>query len=356
MTRGAQQMKIGNKDIEREKSESFIIAEAGVNHEGNMDTAKLMIEKAAQAGADAIKFQTYKAETLSTRTAPSYWDTRKESTTSQFELFKKFDSFWEDECKELALHCKKWKIHFMSTPFDSESASFLKELMPVYKVASADITNVPLLKQIASYRKPIFISTGASTFQEIKDAIATIENDGNKDIAVLHCVLSYPTQFADANLKRITHLKQEFPSNIIGYSDHTLPDKSMTVLTAAAALGARIIEKHFTLDKTKKGNDHYHAMDPTDLAVFKQNMTILSQILEKDSAEPVEAEKAAIKFARRSVVAKRMIKKGEMILETMLICKRPGTGISPKEMHKLIGRRAKEDIPEDEIIDWGKIE
>lgn len=345
-------MKINNTLISRDGSNIYLIAEAGVNHGGDIELAKKMIKDAAEAGADAIKFQTYKAGKLASKNSPAYWDQTKEKSDSQYQLFKKYDKFWVDEYKILADYCKECGIDFMSTPFDSESAEFLNELMPAYKIASADLTNHPFLKQIARYGKPIILSTGASTIGEIDEAVRVIEEEGNQNIALLHCVLSYPTKDEDAHLAMITHLKEVFPKYVIGYSDHTVPDPSMMALNTSAFLGARIIEKHFTYDKTLEGNDHYHAMDAEDIKVFKNNMEIFQAVLGQKEKEPLEAEKQAIKFARRSLVANCDIIEGTVITEDMLTWKRPGTGISPKYMDLVIGRKASKNIQEDDILVW----
>jgi len=218
----------------------YIIAEAGVNHEGDMKLAKRLINEAKEGGAHAIKFQTYKAETIASKNSPSYWDLNQEPTTSQYELFKKYDKFWKKEFEELKNYCDKAGIEFLSTPFDIESAKFLSELMDVFKISSSDITNKPFIEYICDFGKPIILSTGASCLNEIKEAVSWIETKGNQ-VALLHCVLNYPTKDTDANLGMIKGLYKAFPNHIIGYSDHTLP-KDMKVLEIAHLLGAKIIE------------------------------------------------------------------------------------------------------------------
>ena len=255
----------------------YIIAEAGVNHEGNMETAKRLIREAKEGGADAIKFQTYKAETLASKDSPSYWDTTKEPTMSQFELFKKHDKFWKKEFIQLKNYCDEVDIEFLSTPFDMESANFLNELMPVFKISSSDLTNKPFIKYMASFGKPIILSTGASDLSEVYEAVSWIE-EFNVPYALLHCVLNYPTLDQNANLGMIPALKKAFPDVLIGYSDHTLP-KDMKTLETATLLGSLIIEKHFTHDKTLTGNDHYHAMDKEDLKIFLNKLEIQLQLL-----------------------------------------------------------------------------
>lgn len=352
-------IKINNKKIS-ETSKPFIIAEAGVNYYDiakkenikPLEAAKLMIREAANAGADAIKFQTYKAENLASKYSPAYWDLTKENTKSQYELFKKYDEFGEKEYQELARYANHNNIIFISTPFDEKAVNIVYKLAPVFKIASADITNFPLLRYIAKGHKPIFLSTGASTIKEIKEALDIIKKEGNNQIILLHCILNYPTKYKDANLRMITCLKKTFPDYLIGYSDHTLPDQNMLVLMTAVLLGAKVIEKHFTLDKSLSGNDHYHAMDPVDLKKLVKNLKFLEMILGKKKKEPLKCELSSIKYARRSIVAKLNIPRDTKISNKMIICKRPGTGISPKFLEKIIGRKSKRTIKKDEIIIW----
>jgi N-acetylneuraminate synthase len=336
------------------------MAEAGVNYYDiakkeniePIDAAKLMIKAAADAGTDAIKFQTYKAEKLASKYSPAYWDMTEENTKSQYELFKKYDKFGEREYKELAKYAREKNIIFMSTPFDKEAVDFLDALMPVFKISSSDITNIPFIKYIAEKGKPIFLSTGASTIDEIKEAVSTIEKEGNDQTVIMHCILNYPTKYEDANLGMIRHLKRVFPDYLVGYSDHTLPDSCMSVLTTAVLLGAKCIEKHFTLDKSLKGNDHYHSMDPEDLKRFIDNLELLEKIIGKEIKEPLKSELSARKYARRSIVAKIDIPGDTIITEDMLTFKRPGTGISPKFLEKVIGKKVKRDIGKDKVIEW----
>lgn len=333
----------------------YLIAEAGVNHEGNMETAIKMIEEAALAGADAIKFQTYKAEKISSKNSPAYWDLNKEATTSQYELFKKYDSFNEEEYIKLAKACKENNIDFLSTPFDFEAANFLNPLMKAFKISSSDLSNTPFLRHIANFNKPVILSVGASTTSEIFNAVEVLESMGSKDISLLHCILSYPTTYENANLQLIGDLIRLFPNYKIGYSDHTLPDESMMVLSAAYLNGAQIIEKHFTLDKTLSGNDHYHAMDPMDIRKFKNNINLLKSLFKDSYVRPLECEKNARVFARRSIVAAKNINQGQEFRPEHFTFKRPGTGIPPQFVDTLIGRRAKEEVLEDQIITWDTV-
>ena len=338
----------------------FLIAEIGVNfydiaekeNISDIDAAKLMIDEAKACGVDAVKFQSYKAETLVSRNSPAYWDLSEEPATSQFELFKKFDKFGPDEYRELAQYCKEVGIVFLSTPFDFDSVDYLDEFLDVYKISSSDITNIPFIKYVASKNKPILLSTGASTLKEIKNAVNAIEEVSNANVAIMHCVLSYPTSYEDANLLMIKDLAENFPDYEIGYSDHTKPDENMLVLTAAYNYGATIIEKHFTLDKTLKGNDHYHAMDCQDVIKFKDNIRFISKINGRKNKQPLICESSARREARRSIVASKNIKKGESITMENITFKRPGTGISPVDIDQVIGKQATEDILEDTLISY----
>lgn len=331
-------------------SKPYIIAEVGVNHEGSINTAKRLIDEAMEGGADAVKFQSYKAETLASKNSPSYWDTAKEPTKSQFELFKKHDKFWKSEMIELKKYCDEVKIEFMSTPFDIESADFLNELMDVYKISSSDITNKPFIEYLCNFNKPIILSTGASHLYEIQEAVYWIKKFGNP-LALLHCVLNYPTLDKNSNLGMILGLKSAFPDNIIGYSDHTLPN-DMDVCMIATLLGSKIIEKHFTHDKNLQGNDHYHAMDKEDLKNFRNKLNKTFEILGSFDVEALSAEEISRNNARRSLVANRSIPMGKIIASGDLTFKRPAHGISPKYIDEVVGKKAIKDISEDDIIQW----
>jgi len=335
---------------EKKLYKPYVIAEIGVNHEGDMPTAKRLIDEAKDGGADAVKFQSYKAHTIASKHSPSYWDTTKEPTTSQYELFKKHDSFWIDEMAELKEYSDVVGIEFMSTPFDIESANFLNNMMDVFKISSSDITNKPFIEYICDFNKPIILSTGASNLYEIQEAVSWIEKKGNS-LALLHCVLNYPTPDENANLGMILDLKTKFPDKIIGYSDHTLP-KDMKVLEMATLLGSVIVEKHFTYDKTLQGNDHYHAMDKHDLKLFRKNIEQTFEILGSFNVEALDDEEPARINARRSLVADKSIKKGKIIEKIDLTFKRPAHGISPKFIDEVLGKRASLNIEEDIVLKW----
>ncbi len=348
-------VQIGEKILSPE-SMPYIIAEIGVNHEGSLSKAKELIELAHEGGADAVKFQTYKAERLASKTSPAYWDLRKEPTTSQYELFKKYDRFGEKEYELLAEHCRQMGIHFLSTPFDLEAVDFLAPLVPCMKIASADITNVPLLRKVAGLGKPVLLSTGASTLAEIDMAVAELEAAGCKSLVLLHCVLNYPTAYDHAHLNMIHGLARAFPRLLMGYSDHTLPDPGMVILTAAYLKGARVIEKHFTFDKNLPGNDHYHAMDVNDLKRFKANLALLRKAEGLDHKAPLPEEAPARRNARRSLVLKRPVAQGATLTEEMLICLRPAFGVSPIHWDEVIGRKVAASLEKDHILTWSDLE
>jgi len=328
----------------------YIIAEAGVNHEGDMDLARRLIDEAKEGGADAIKFQTYKAETIASKNSPAYWDLNKEPSQSQYKLFKKYDKFWKKEFEALKIHCDQTGIEFLSTPFDLESATFLADLMDVFKISSSDITNKPFIEFICNFKKPIILSTGASDMSEVEEAVAWVDGKGNT-LALLHCILNYPTEDENANLAMICDLIKQFPGRTIGYSDHTLP-KNMKTLETAVLLGASILEKHFTHDKSLPGNDHYHAMDKEDLITFNQNLDHLFALLGENKKRSVPSEEPARKNARRSLVAQHNIPVGKSIELEDVIWKRPASGISPRELEKILGKQVNKDIRADSILLW----
>ena len=344
--------------------EFALIAEIGVNYydmakkEGisNMEAAKWMVYEAKKAGIHAVKFQTYKAKTLAAKESPSYWDTAEESVTSQYELFQKFDSFGYKEYKELAGYCKEQGIEFLSTAFDLESADYLDGLMDVYKISSSDLNNRPFVEYQAKKGKPILLSAGASNAEEIDAALGCIRKYNQQPIVLMHCVLEYPTPYAHANLNKIVSLKERYPDLVIGYSDHTKPDACADVIKTAYNLGAQVVEKHFTLDKSLPGNDHYHAMDPKDAGRILEGIAFLHSIRGRYDLSCLESEQPARQNARRSLISMVEIKKGTPIGESMLTFKRPGTGIHPEDMEKLIGKRAKQDISEDMVLQWGMFE
>ncbi|MGO3708363.1 MAG: N-acetylneuraminate synthase family protein [Mesonia hippocampi] len=337
----------------KELHKPYIIAEIGVNYEGSMELAKRLVDEAKEGGADAVKFQTYKADTIASKESPAYWDLNEEPTTSQHELFMKHQGFWVDEMTELKNYCDSVDIEFMSTPFDVESATFLNDLMDVFKISSSDLTNKPFIEYMCSFGKPIILSTGASSLGEIAEAVSWIDKYGNP-LALLHCVLNYPTPDENANLGMILDLKTRFPDKLIGYSDHTLP-KDMKVCEIATLLGSVITEKHFTHDKTLPGNDHYHAMDKEDLKVFRKNLDRTFNILGGFKVEALEAEATSRREARRSLVAAKNIPEGKIIDKDDLTFKRPAHGISPMHIDEVIGKKALKEIKDDMVIKWNML-
>ena len=336
-----------------EGSEPYVIAEIGVNHEGSLETAKRLIELAREGGAHCAKFQSYKAETLASRHSPAYWDTTKEPAQSQYKLFQRYDSFGPDEYRELAQHCERVGIDFLSTPFDLDAVEFLDPLVETFKIASGDITNLPLLRGVAGRGKPVLLSTGASTLVEIDTAIRELREGGCRDICLLHCILNYPTLAEHAHLSMITGLRRSYPEAVIGYSDHTHPSECMSSLVSAYLLGARVIEKHFTHDKSLPGNDHYHAMDVEDLRRLMARLRKVRVLLgPSDHKAPIPTESPARRYARRSIVLNQGVDEGCILSAGMLTCKRPGTGISPLHWDEVVGRFTTRDLEEDTPLQW----
>ena len=339
-------LKIGDKLIGEEEP-CFIIAEAGVNHNGSVELAKKLIDAAKDAGADAVKFQTFKAENVVVKDAQKA-EYQKETTGegSQYEMIKKLE-LTEEGFRELADYAEKKDIMFLSSPFDKESVDLLYELdVPAFKVGSGEITNFPLLRYIAKKRKPIILSTGMSTLGEIEEALDVIRSEGVEDIILLHCVSNYPARIEDVNLRAIETLKQAFKLPV-GFSDHTL---GIIVPIAAVALGACVIEKHFTLDRNLPGPDHRASLEPDELKEMVKAIREVEKALGNGIKKPTKEEKEIKKVARKSIVAKVDIPEGAIITEDMLDVKRPGTGIEPKYLKFIIGRKAKEDIKKDDVI------
>ena len=333
------------------KDKVFIIAEAGVNHNGKLTLAKKLVDAAKQAGADAVKFQTFKTENLVSGQAPLavYQKNNKQNRAkNQRELIKALELPFGEFIK-LKNHCDRKKILFLSTPFDFESADFLEKLgISFYKIPSGDIDNLPFLQHIAQKRIPIILSTGMSYLKEVKEAVNAIYKTGNRDLALLHCTTEYPTPFHEVNLKAIDTLKKIF--NVpVGYSDHTL---GIEVAVAAAARGSRIIEKHITLDHNMKGPDHKASLEPSQFQAMVGSIRHIEAALGNGIKAPTASEKKNIPVARKSLVALERIEKGEKTTYRKISFKRPGSGISPKELHRVIGRTAKVSIPKDHLILW----
>ena len=345
------------------KNKLYLIAEMGVNFYDTakqlnispLEAAKLYIDKAAEAGIDCAKFQSYKANTIVSKNSPAYWDTTKEATKTQYELFQKFDGFGESEYKELCDYTHSKSMDFTSTPFDYASADYLYDMVDFYKISSSDLSNIPFIKHIAAKGKPMVVSVGAAYLSEVDEAIRAIKEVGNNDISILHCVLSYPTDPKDANLRIIETLKKVFPDVKVGFSDHVAPDPTMMTLATAYILGSEIIEKHFTLDKTLTGNDHYHSGDPEDFKKARANFDMIDTVLGNPEKTVLDCELVPRREARRSLVLTRSMKAGEKITEKDIMPKRPGTGISPKYTDIVLGRAVKQDLEEDTILTWDMV-
>ena len=343
-------IKIGNKFVGPDEP-CLIVAEAGANHDGILERGKELVRGAMEAGADAIKFQHYVAGKLVTKTAPKYWKDGKPEET-QYEVFNKLDKLTKDDWRELFNYAKELGIIIFSTPFDEENVDFLEELdVPAYKVAAADITHLPLIRHISEKGKPVILSVGMATIDEIRESVKTIRSAGNEEIILLHSTTSYPTEPQYADLRMIRTLQSMFPDLPIGFSDHTL---GPVIPAAAVAIGAKLVEKHFTIDKSLPGSpDHRLSVDVEEMRQMVDNIRTIEKALGSEFRNgPVEAENESVKYARRSIVANVSIPKGTKITRSMLIVKRPGTGISPKFMDMIVGKVAHRNIDEDQVLTW----
>lgn len=326
----------------------FIIAEAGVNHNGSIELAKKLIDAAAEARADAVKFQTFKSEDLVSINAPKakYQKLTTDAMDSQLEMIKKLELSIQDH-QELAAYAKKKKIMFLSTPFDEQSVDFLIGLgVPLIKIGSGEITNHPFLRYISRKNITIILSTGMSTLEEVAEAVYVMKKAGCKDIILLHCTSNYPARPEDCNLLAMKTIADEF--NLpVGYSDHT---PGIVISIAAVALGACVIEKHFTLDKNLAGPDHKASLEPDELEEMVKSIRMVETALGLPVKAPVDAELEVRDVVRRSIVAKVDILKGTVITEDMLAFKRPGTGMPPKDANLIVGKTAKRIIYKEEMI------
>ena len=331
----------------------IIIAEAGVNHNGDINKAKQLINKAVEASVDYIKFQTFKTELCISKNAVKadyQIENTQNSSESQLEMVKKLELSF-DQFVELEKYCNQKNIKFLSTGFDSESLTFLAQLgVTIAKIPSGEITNLPYLRQVASLFPEVILSTGMATIDEIKDAVKVLTDNGvSKDkITILHCNTEYPTPMEDVNLKAMLHIQRELGLPI-GYSDHTL---GIEVPIAAVALGATVIEKHFTLDKTLPGPDHKASLEPNELKAMVSAIRNIEKAIGGSGLKEVsKSEEKNKPIARKSIVASTDIKKGDTFTPENLTVKRPGTGISPMQWDEVIGKEAKRDFQEDELIE-----
>ena len=331
------------------ENKTFIIAEAGVNHNGSFELAKQLVDKAVWAGADCIKFQTFNSKNLVSKNAQKaeYQKKTTDSSESQLDMLKKLE-LSKAEFVELRDYCNQKEIMFLPTPFDLESIDFLSSIgVKTWKVPSGEITNYPFLRAIGKRKESVIMSTGMCTLDEVRDAIKVLKDFGTTDITLLHCTTEYPAPYDSVNLKAMLTLKNEFGFNV-GYSDHT---NGIAVPVAAVAMGASVIEKHFTLDKNMEGPDHKASLEPDELKQMVQSIRNVELALGDGIKKPSEAEKKNIAIARKSIVAACEIKKGEIFTEENLTAKRPGNGIPPMNWAEVLGKIAKRDFSEDELIE-----
>lgn len=325
----------------------YFIAEIGVNHEANLKKAFKCIKDAKEGGAQAIKLQCYKADKIASKFAGAYWDKKEEKENSQLKLYKKFDKFKFRDYEKIFNYCKKIKIDFIITPFDIDTIDFFKKKVKYFKISSSDITNYPLIKKIADTKKPVIMSTGASTKKEIKNAYKILKGKSKK-IIILHCILNYPTKKENANLNMILDLKKNYKE--VGLSDHSIPADSHKILIYAYMLGVKFIEKHFTTNKRKKGNDHFHSFDKKDLKTFFNNLNELDLILGKKFKTYLKSEIISRKNARRSIFINKNLKKNHKITENDLIMLRPAIGINPFDIKKIYKKKLKKNKNSGELL------
>ncbi len=326
----------------------YIIAEAGVNHNGSFELACRLVDAAKAAGADCIKFQTFRAENLVSRTAQKA-DYQKNTTGegSQADMLRKLELPYE-AFLALKRYCDHAGIRFLSTPFDIESIEFLNAVdMPFWKIPSGEVTDYPYLAALAKTGKPIVMSTGMCSMEEIREAIRVLRENGTQDVSLLHCNTEYPTPFEDVNLRAMQTMRETFHLEV-GYSDHT---KGIEVPIAAAAMGATVIEKHFTLDRTMEGPDHAASLEPDELAAMVSSIRHIEQALGTGEKKPSPSEKKNMAVARKSIAAKKDIRAGELLTKDNITTKRPGTGVSPMRWPEVLGTEAIRDFREDELIE-----
>lgn len=332
-------------------TETILIAEAGVNHLKDRKLAEQHIIEAAKAGVQIIKFQTYSPDKLTTKSAPRFWkwDGDRDPDGGQYESYEILATPEEDFTRFLKDTCKKYDIEFMSTPFDLDSLSMLDRIgSHGFKVASGDITNVPLLRAIGSLGKPVFLSTGASTIAEISNAVKLLEKAGTRDICIMHCTLCYPTRAEHANLAALVDIKSKFPNYVLGLSDHTI---GKLIPTLSVMMGAQVIEKHFTVDKNLPDSaDHWLSINPEEISELMSDLNIAEKAKGIELKDVLACESLTRANARRSIVVNGFIKSGEKFTESNLITKRPGTGISAIYWDDIIGLTASRDLRDDEML------
>ena len=329
----------------------YVIAEAGVNHNCDVQLGYRLIETAGAAGASAIKFQSYKAGTIATRVAPRYWTEPDDPRGTQWDTFDRLDKLSDRDFKSLLGHARQVGLTAFSTPFDDEAVDFLASLdVPAFKIASADLTCHGLIARAARVGKPMILSTGTSTLAEVEEALEVCDRAGNDSVVLLHCTLKYPCPPEGINLRMMEHLMRAFPGVPVGLSDHSL---GIAVPQAAVALGACMIEKHYTVDKKLPGSpDHHLSVDPPEMKAMVEGIRTVEKALGRSSKGLEPLEKDAYLYARRSVTSATAIPRGTRITREMLTYKRPGTGISPRFLDQVVGRVAATDIPEDTTLTW----
>jgi len=350
-------MKIGERRIGPSEG-VFIIAEAGVNHNGSLETAKKLVDAAFTAGADAVKFQTFKAEDVVTANAglAAYQEKNLEEKESQQGMLRKYE-LSDDETMILKQYCDDKSILFLSTPHSETAVDLLEGLVPAYKIGSGDLTNIPMLKDVAKKGKPVLLGTGMAMLDEVKEAVSVIKSQGNEQVVALHCTTEYPCPPEDVNMRAFQTMQKELDC-LVGYSDHTLGTAASKI---ARALGAVVIEKHFTLDRNMQGPDHNASLEPEELKKMVEEVKGVKSgsiedfadyenILGSAEKKPTEKEIEIMKLVRKSIIARTSIQAGTIIEREMLCIKRPGTGIEPKMIDTIVGKRAKQDIPKDSIM------
>lgn len=328
---------------------TLIIAEAGVNHNGSLELAKKLALTAKECGADIVKFQTAKLSSLVSKFAPmaDYQKQNIGAEMRQIDMLKKLTLTYA-QFTELAAYCEEIGITFLSTPFDLDSIDFLQSLgCTLWKVPSGEITNLPYLERIAATHLPVILSTGMSTMDEVRDAVTLLRQHGCGELRLLHCTTEYPAPLGDVNLRAMLTLQREFGCSV-GYSDHT---RGIEVPVAAVAMGASIIEKHFTLDRTMEGPDHKASLEPAELGEMIRSIRNVELAMGSGDKTPSASECKNIAVARKSIIAARAIRKGELLTSENLTTKRPGSGISPMRWYEVLGTAAKRDFSEDELIE-----
>ncbi len=329
----------------------FVVAEIGINHDGSVQQAEKLIDAAVDSGADAVKFQSYRVDRLLIASSDRYAQ-QADGSESAYQMLSRLELSWKDQ-EHLKKYADQRGIIFFSTPFDEESVDFLDSIgVPAFKIASADLTHVPLLRHVASKGKPVLLSTGMSFLSEVADAVYNLRSSGAQEILLMHCVSAYPAAAHQMNLRAIRTLESYFELPV-GLSDHS---EGITLPLVSVALGAVLIEKHFTLDKNAPGPDHRASMDPRDLKLLVQSLREVEAGLGDGRKKPSDVEEASRLFGRRSIVAAADIRAQQSITATMLTCKRPGSGLEPRYWDKLIGMKARRNIGKDTILQWEDLE